>query len=281
MSETQEDSTTNQANVFICGTVRNCEPYLDAVFQNIRAISSLFADAHIIVAYDDSQDKSLLKLTQHKREYGDKMDILLNSNPLSRIRTENISNARNKLIARMRELSAEERPYFIMMDMDNVCENQPNLDVLRRAFQLESQWDTISFNRANYYDIWALSISPYIYSCWGWHGAQSIVDLTRKFIIDKLDQVPTGELLECRSAFNGFAVYKTTPFLKCAYDWKMPKQYMSLEELNANHAAVEYRYTNTNLYEQTDEPDCEHRAFHMEASAKYGARIMISPEILF
>jgi hypothetical protein len=267
--------------IFICGTVRNCEPHLDAVFENIRSIATLFADARIIIAYDESSDKSLLKLSQYKREYGDKMEILLNRRDLSHIRTENISNARNKLIERMRELSSEERPYFIMMDMDDVCSSRLNLDVLRRAFQCETQWDTISFNRENYYDIWALSIAPYIYSCWGWHGGQSIVDETRKYIIDKLANVPRGELFECRSAFNGFAIYKTDPFLKCAYDWLMPKQYMSFEELQANHIAVNYRYTITNLYEQTDEPDCEHRAFHMEASAKYGARIMISPECLF
>ena len=270
-----------QHKIFICGTVRNCERYLDDVFNNIRLIASLFSDVHIIIAYDESCDQSLLKLTQYKREYGGKMDILLNRCALSHIRTQNISNARNTIINKMRELNANEHPYFIMMDMDDVCSNLPNLDVIRRALKCEHLWDSISFNRKDYYDIWALSIMPYIYSCWGWYGSQQVVDLTRRYIIDKLNNVPAGELLACRSAFNGFAIYKTNPFLKCSYDWKMPKQYMEVEDLHQNHAAVRYLYTMTDLFSQTDEPDCEHRAFHMEASAKYGARIMISPECVF
>jgi glycosyltransferase involved in cell wall biosynthesis len=235
------------AKVFICGTTRNSEMYLDAVFQTIQKIQSIFSDSHIIISFDQSTDKTLLKLAQYKRAYGDKMDICLNRNPLSPRRTENIANARNRILERMRELMAvsgsleeDPAPYFIMMDTDDVSVAEPDLDVIRRAIDRKNEWDAISFNRPGYYDIWALSIKPYIYSCWGWNDAPSVVKTMRNYIIKLLKDLNPEELLECQSAFGGFAIYKTDPFLKCAYDWRMPKQYMSATDLKKNHKTLGY-----------------------------------------
>ena len=274
--------------VFICGTTRNSEQYVDAVFRTIQQIQTLFLDSHIIISFDQSSDKTLLKLAQHKRIYGDKMDICLNRNPLSTRRTENIANARNRILEKMRELMAKSGsaaedpvPYFIMLDTDDVSATEPDLDVIRRAIERSTEWDAISFNRPGYYDIWALSIKPYIYSCWGWQDAQSAVIITRNYIVKRLNELAPGQLLECQSAFGGFAIYKTDPFLKCAYDWRMPKQYMLTEDIKKNHKALGYCDSRSPLDQKTDEPDCEHRAFHMEAIAKYGARVRISPECVF
>jgi len=274
------------SKVFICGTVRNAEQFLDAVFANIRLIADTFADFHIIVAFDESIDKTLLKLTQKKQEYGDKMDILVNRNPVTNIRTENISNARNSILDKIREkiaggFSTEEWRYFIMMDMDDVCSKPIRLDVLTRALGREDKWDTVSFNRNGYYDIWALSIDKYVYSCWGWLSPWEVVEHMRTYIIDKLSKIPEDEFAECRSAFNGFAVYKVGMFLNCNYDWKMPKQYMTIDELQEQRRILWNVGSRSPLDVQTDEPDCEHRAFHMMATAKNGARIRISPERLF
>lgn len=275
-----------ESKVFICGTVRNCEEYLDSVFVNIDSVATLFTDFHIIIAFDESHDLSLLKLTKQKQKYGDKMDILINRNPLTQSRPRNISNARNTILDKMRErisggFNIEEWQYFVMIDMDDVCSKPIRLDVLRSVMQRKDRWDSVSFNRPEYYDIWALSIDAYIYSCWGWLSPFEVVKHTRAYIIDKLSKIPSDQFAECRSAFNGFAVYQTSKFLDCHYDWRMPKQYMTIEELNENRRVLWNLGTYTNLYEQTDEPDCEHRTFHMMATAKNGARIRISPEYLF
>ena len=276
--------STTDHKVFICGCVRNCETHLDDAFQTIQLLQSLFAETHIIMAYDDSGDNTLSKLTKYKDTFGDKMTILLNSNPLSSIRTENIANARNSLIRKMRELNngdSDDFEYFIMMDMDNACDHALDLDVIRRTFQKNGKWDAISFNRPGYYDAWALSISPYIYSCWGWHDPGPVIQNMREYVTDKLNGLAKDELLECRSAFNGFAIYKTDPFLQCTYSWRMPKQYMSSAELQENYQSLNFMGTHSDLNSQTDEPDCEHRSFHMEAVAEYGAKIRISPEMAF
>ena len=271
------------SNVFICGTVRNCEQYLDTVFNNIKLLTDLFADFRIIIAYDKSDDKSLLKLVNQKSNYSDKMDILINKDPMYHHRTMNISKARNACLNKMHEhinagFSAE---YFIVVDMDDVCSSNMNIDVLKRAMIKQDKWDSISFNREGYYDIWALSIDSYIYSCWGWYNPLIAVNKTKTYIIDKLKKTPPDELVECRSAFNGLAVYKTAKFINCKYDWRMPKQYMSMDELFENQRAVGFLYSVSHLDKSTDEPDCEHRAFHMMAIDKNGARIRISPECLF
>ena len=43
----------------ICGTVKDCGPYLEKVFQNIERIRSLFSDSVVILSYDNSSDNSL------------------------------------------------------------------------------------------------------------------------------------------------------------------------------------------------------------------------------
>jgi hypothetical protein len=246
----------------------------------------LFADFRIIIAFDKSDDKSLVKLVQHKHELGDKMDIIINRNHLSNIRTENISNARNSIMRNIRDkinsgYSIEEWKYFIMMDMDDVCSHCMDLDVFKRAMINSEKWDSVSFNRIGYYDLWALSIDSFVYSCWGWHNPFEVVEIMREYIVNKLDQSSPDDFIECRSAFNGFAIYKTDKFIDCDYDWRIPKKYMNREEIKENQRILGKRGSFSPLDKQTDEPDCEHRSFHMMATAKNGARIRITPEKLF
>jgi hypothetical protein len=273
----------SSSKIFICGTSRNCEQYIEAVFVNINQIADLFADVRIIVSFDKSEDKTLLKLTQQKTKWGDKLHILINREPLTSYRTKNISNARNMYLNKMRELANKgyDAKYFIAVDMDNVCSSEMDLDVFKRAMGREDQWDSVSFNRRGYYDIWALSIDEYVYSCWGWLKPWEVVDHVREYIINKLSKIPADGFAECRSAFNGFAIYKAAMFLDCHYDWRMPKQYMTLNELKKQQRILWNVGSVSPLEIQTDEPDCEHRAFHMMAIDKHGARIRISPEILF
>jgi len=271
------------SRIFICGTTRNCESHIDSVFSNIDRFAQLFADFRIIIAFDRSMDKTLLKLVHQKQKYGEKLDLLINQQPITNIRTKNISNARNKCLERMRHFTVNgyKADYFIVIDMDDVCSGSMDLDVFKRAMNRQDKWDSVSFNRVGYYDLWALSIDAYVYSCWGWLSPYEVVEHMREYIIDKLSKIPADEFAECRSAFNGFAIYKTAAFLDCHYDWRMPKQYMTLEELQKQRKILWNVGSFSPLDVQTDEPDCEHRAFHMMAIAKNGARIRITPEFLF
>ena len=50
----------------ICGTVRNCGPYLDKIFNNMELVGSLFKDYRIILYYDKSNDNTLQKIKEYK-----------------------------------------------------------------------------------------------------------------------------------------------------------------------------------------------------------------------
>ena len=46
-------------NCCICGTVKNCAPYLNKVFENIEKIGAMFEDYKILIYYDKSSDNTL------------------------------------------------------------------------------------------------------------------------------------------------------------------------------------------------------------------------------
>ena len=46
----------------IAGCARDCENYIELVFENIKKICTIIDVQQIIVAYDESSDKTLLKL---------------------------------------------------------------------------------------------------------------------------------------------------------------------------------------------------------------------------
>ena len=109
----------------ICGTVKNCELYLDKVFENIEKIGSLFEDYVVIFSYDKSVDWSLDKLKKYK-EKNHKVHLYVNKNPRSTIRTVNIANARNKCLELIRK-KFKKFEYFAMIDCDDVSTPDVNI----------------------------------------------------------------------------------------------------------------------------------------------------------
>ena len=100
--------------------------------------------------------------------------------------------------------------------------------------------------------------------------------------MDKLNDLKDGELLKCISAFNGFSIYRTEKFINSYYDGRVRLELFPKHFIQAHRAAQKsdikfIDYGNVNGYYE----DCEHRVFHLIAAKNYGAKIMISPEILF
>jgi len=264
---------------FIGGCAMNCGQYIQAVFDNIVKIGGLFDEYQIIIAYDESRDDTLAKLNEQVERFskmGVKMVILTNRNPLIQsFRTINIANARNAIINKINQLNVDNWEYFIMMDLDDICSIQCDVSVLARYLNgsaRTSKWDALSFNRDTYYDIWALSYEPYVYNCWAWQHPYKSVGKIKEEIKRKLDTMNPDELFECYSAFNGFAIYRCALFLNCRYCWKTRVFEAGLMRQNA--IALNDIFINK-------PDDCEHRAFHLDAIHKNGARIRISPRILF
>jgi hypothetical protein len=256
----------------ICGTVKNCEPYLSKVFKNIETIGQIFEDYKIIIAYDNSSDNSLEFLNNYKINNSEKMILHVNTESLSIFRVYNIAKARNKCLETIRS-QFPDYEYFIMIDCDEVCSNSVNLEDLFYYLTINTEWDAITFNKKSYYDLWALSKYPYSFSCmhfanWNTWGT---------FIERIIENTPPKTLIPCLSAFNGFAIYRTNKFIDGFYDPKprldlLPKH---LLEANEKISGPIYVKGKARLI------DCEHRSFHLMAINNNNARIRIAPEIIF
>jgi hypothetical protein len=260
---------------FICGCAKSCEPHIASVFENINKLLPLFEDYKIVVAYDRSEDKTLLKLCEMKKKYN--MDILINPNACTQIRVENICNARNQLVEYMRKENSKNFDYFIMMDFDDVCSTPINVSAFKLGIN-RTDWDALSFNRNDYYDIWALSARPYFYSCWHFPNGHDVVKHIKQFITNELDNCDPNDLYECNSAFNGFAVYRMSAFQNINYEWDVKKNMEIMPNEWLVHTA---RALGKPIIKRTFDDDCEHRYFHMKATQTNGARIRISPYKLF
>jgi hypothetical protein len=257
-------------NCSICGTVINCEPYLNKVFENIEKIASLFNDYKIIIYYDKSTDNTLQILTEYQK-VNPKLFIYINKEPLSEYRTFRIAKGRNTCLNFIKE-NQTEFPYFIMMDLDEVNSKEVNIEPIKKVLNRDD-WDSVSFNKPVYYDIWALSIKPFYLSCA--HIGEEAGSEMSKYITNILNNSKNDDLIECASAFNGFAIYRTEKFLNCYYYGRLNLSLLPKHLIKQNIDLFKGKFD----YNKVE--DCEHRYFHLMAIDKNQARIKISPEIVF
>lgn len=258
----------------ICLCVYNNEEGLPQVINNIKKLDDIF-NTQILVFYDHSSDNSLSILNDYNKN-NDNMEIIINNFKISRNRTENIAFARNGLLQLIRN-KYNECEYFIMMDSNEYsCVGDIKIDTIKETLSMDN-WDCISFDReAGYYDTWALSFEPYIYSFFHFNNYEKVVSMMRSEFTKLLNKYKqSNELIPVYSAFNGFAIYKTEKFLNCNYSADInlslfpPESIKKQEELTGQSIISIKKY------------DCEHRNFHLEAIKKNNALIRISTKSVF
>ena len=254
----------------ICGAVKNCEQYLYKVFKNMELIGTLFEDYTICLFYDNSKDNTLNILKEYKNK-NNKLFFYVNKKDISKYRTVRLAYARNTCLNFINS-NCKDYDFFIMMDCDDVCSTNINLNVLQKYLQRED-WDGLTFNKKDYYDIWALSKYPYMISFF--HFKNNNHDKIKKYITSLLSNLKEDELLQCCSSFNGFGIYRKSKFINCTYNGVFDINLFSKETISKNISAV-----NSKLKLSMIE-DCEHRSFHVQANLKNNAKICISPHILF
>lgn len=268
-------------NCCICGPVKNCAKYLNKVIENIQLIGSIFDDYEVVLFYDRSTDNSLDILKEYQAKNPTKVKLYVNKNPTSKFRTHNIAYARNFCLDYVKQ-NRDKFPFFIMMDMDDPNAKEVHIDILRK-YLVRDDWDALSFNTSpKYYDIWGLSIYPYCFSYNHFENNVQNYDVIQKYVMGKLRALKQGELLRCICAFNGFSIYRTNKFMDTYYDGSVrvsqfPKYMIDAHSKAQKSPLIFKDYGNVNGYFE----DCEHRMFHYLATKNSGARIMISPEILF
>jgi glycosyltransferase involved in cell wall biosynthesis len=129
----------------------------------MEIIGSIFDDYRIILYYDDSNDDTLNKVKEYKNK-NPRILFYVNKSELLPYRTHRIALGRNTCLKMIKEQFSDFE-YFIMMDCDDRCAKDMNIDLLKYYLQ-QNNWDSLSFNHPDgYYDSWALSKIPYVVSC--------------------------------------------------------------------------------------------------------------------
>jgi len=254
----------------ICGTVKNCGPFLNNVFQNIETIGKIFDDYKVIISYDDSIDNSL-EILQDFQSKNHNIILHIENLPQTPYRTHNIARARNTCLDIIRN-NFIDYDYFIMIDCDDVCSKPVKMEYLLYYLTINTEWDSLSFNKLPYYDTWALSKYPYVFSNMHFKNPESY----GKFIEKIINDTPKQTLIPCLSAFNGFAIYRTNKFIHYFYDPKPRLDLIPKHLIKKNIELCGPMY----LKDKAAIVDCEHRSFHLMA-VNDGARIRISPEVIF
>jgi len=285
------NNITNKNGCYFCGPVRNCGPYLDKVIHNIEILGeTVFNDNYkIVIFYDQSTDNThdILKKYQHKLT-NNKFVFYINNKRKSKYRTHNIAFARNQCLKYI--YNEQKWNLFAMMDFDDVNAKPVHPHILQKYINTiyDNKWDSLSFNTSpNYYDIWGLSIYPYCFSYNHFKNSVQFYGIIQDYIKQKLNNIKRhclepNDLLQCISAFNGFAIYRMNAFRNCLYDGRTNPLLIPANMMNAHIKATHsglifptYPVADC-LYE-----DCEHRAFHVNAFLQNGAKIRIAPLCLF
>lgn len=254
-----------------CLPVYNSEYGLSKCLNHIKNLNKYFNNIQILAYYDNSKDKSLEILMKTKDTMN--IEIFLNTEPKHKQRVKNICKARNFMLDVIKE-KYNHFEFFICMDTNNYsCIGDLNEEVFKMVMNRKDEWDSISFDReAGYYDTWALSFDPYIYSIFHMRKKDKYINNMRKTfnnIKKKYHNEFKGNLMKVFSAFNGFAIYKTKYFINCKYSTVIDKSIYppgTLEKL--------VKDTGFKPLDNLD-GDCEHRNFHLEAIKYNNARIMI------
>ena len=248
---------------------------LSRVLVNIKRMEHFFSKINVIAFYDISSDDSLPILKQVSENLDIYIHLIQNNLPKSRIRTENIANARNGILHYIRA-KFHDIPFFAMMDSNHyACVENLDIHVLENAMKRVDEWDSISFIGQNsYYDSWALSYDPFVYSFQHFTNSNVAVAAINADTKKMIEQ-NKGELIPVYSAFHGFSIYKSDPFLKCSYSATIDKTLFPPNSIE-RHSALLKMPIMPQLYS-----DCEHRKFHLEAVKKHGARVRILCEVLF
>ena len=285
-------------NVCIYGCAKNVEQYLPKVFNNINKLKAIFEVKGIFIGFDDSDDNTENKLLEYTSIYPELRicfpDIILKENEVidsygnksvinfikaqsSKERCINISNARNRCLKAIRD-SKINPDYIISMDFDDVCSENINIAVLKYYMARDNIWDGLTFYNENYYDFWALSISPFTLSCLHCSFNMRLIKAMSHYLKKQIQR--SNGLLKCQSAFNGFAIYKYEKYGSLSYSVIHHNIFHSYSDKIRVERQGNCKYFVDDITKGIY-IDCEHRSFHCQATMIHGANLYMASMPLF
>jgi len=265
----------------ICLPVYNSEFGLPYVLKTVKILRREFKQIQVLFFYDHSSDKSLSIINNFIKENLSISKLCINNNQRSVVRTENIAFARNGML-HMIKSDYSDYDFFIMIDTnDYSCIGNIHIETLKEVFTPTNidKWDSVSFDREDgYYDHWALSYGDFPYSFFHFENWRVAVAKLREEFVPFLENCKKNnpeDFIPVYSAFNGFAIYKTSQFLNCSYSADINISLFDSELLSKQIEKTGCRIVNH------FKEDCEHRHFHLESIKKNNSKIMIYPKSIF
>lgn len=210
--------------IAICMVCKNVGKYLRCVFENIKKLMKY--NIILIIEYDNCNDNTYEIIKKYIIELKIEHKIINLRGNNSIYRTERISNARNACLEYLDTL--EDIDYHIVLDPDDINSKPWNINLIYSVLDSEKKWDAVSFNGdnskdtdGNYFDKWALLIDDFKWHCWGYGDFSPLIAKEmEKYIFEKFEK---NEIVECHSAFNGFAIYNTKVFKGLRYCGRISK----------------------------------------------------------
>jgi hypothetical protein len=272
------DNIGNMENIALCFTVRNCAKYLPAIFSNINRVRTLNFNIFCVFIYDNCTDNSGNIIEQYSKVNKNVVvRQIINNNDL---RTVRIAKARNTCLDIVYN-TLKDIKYHIMIDADDKGATTWNIDLINKYLNNfdNDNWDSISFNRRKYYDIWALLFDNFKHHCWGYKNhniCNQVVKHMSQQISNKLKNTNENSI-QVTSAFNGFAIYKTDRFKGYHYDGlysNFAKLVSDVEREKTLQTIMDNYGINVKIDQESKEC-CEHLFYHLNA-VKDGRIIKIS-----
>lgn len=223
----ENSSNLKEYNVIFCGTCRNIEKYVKKSLDNIDKCGEKFNSYKVVIYENDSSDNTRNLLEENKK---DNYTYLYEDNIKESLRTVRLSNGRNKLLNKVREINKNnEYNFMIMLDLDDINSNGKFVESIDSCFKKKG-WDVLTGNQSDkYYDIWAFRKKGLLdYDCWKEYSnavknGMNEEEAKEKYVFGLFTKFESSQLIDVDSAFGGIAIYKLSGvpnncFYKGTYD---------------------------------------------------------------
>lgn len=269
----------SRAIAYVVGLCQDITPYQSALETNIRKLTDTFADYRIVLFAGDAslpsltswkaREERLLVLPENQSGYDGKTSMMVHARNKLRDTVTEVHSARGG--AHGGNATHPEEAFVVVMDLDDANKLEFNATVFTEAMRHSSEWDVLTFNRRNYYDIWALRHAHLDVNIWTFgDDSRTLMGIAKRDLARQLASTSAQgrRFMPVLSAFAGLGVYRLRVMQGCQYS-QASEAYAPAMWLSRKGKTV-----------YGPQGECEHVPFHACLRAKHGARIVISPDFL-
>lgn len=243
--------------VYIIGCIKKVDHLPSQVIDHIHNFTSYsqWNFAKLVIGADDRKVEEVF--TSHFSKSN--VHFVKDSSARGR-RTVRIANCRNQLLKYIHgdsstlDPSIRDNIWILMLDLDESNTPHMNVSSLNYVVKHSQRWTAVSFNREDYYDIWALRYHRFDVNLWNVspdiNFSIKLTDIIAYDIERELNH-SVDPFYQVYSAFNGLALMKFNETMGCEFNGMTTENFVR------------------------DPIDCEHVSFFRCMHQKQGGKVMI------